>query len=86
MSDFNFERKDTLTIMDGMVVRYQSGEGYFEVSASRNGVHVFNLPRITTEQELERAVNIIKRAYLQHCQLLKNGSTFSEEEVSARMI
>jgi len=69
-----FTRKDTPTIMDGMVVRYRCGD--FEINASRNGVSVNGSPLMTEIKTLNDVIETIRRAFLQFKQLEPNAESF----------
>jgi hypothetical protein len=63
--EMEFLRKDTSTIMDGMVVRYQCGG--FEINTSRNGVSTHGaMPIIHHQDDLDIVVEYLKRAFRQH--------------------
>jgi hypothetical protein len=63
-----FEREDTPTIMDGLVVRYRCGS--FEINASRNGVSSFDfMPLIRDQEELDVVIEYLRRAFRQYVQL-----------------
>lgn len=74
-----FTRKDTPTIMDGMVVRYRCGN--FEINASRNGISTQgSLPMVWREEDLEVLLDHLRRAFDQYARLSSGyESTFREE-------
>lgn len=67
-----FSRKDTATIMDGMVIRYKCGD--FEINASRNGVSTNGfMPMIEHQGDLEVVFEYMRRAFRQYVQLRPNA-------------
>ena len=70
-----FTRKDTPTIMDGMVVRYRCGD--FEISASRNGVSINIdgwMPLMKNQADLDVIIEYLRRAFRQYVQLAPNSN------------
>lgn len=66
-----FEREDTPTIMDGVVVRYKFGA--FEISASRNGLMVQGGSSLIDDYgDLQMVIEYLHRAFRQHNCLSKN--------------
>lgn len=76
-------RKDTPTIMDGLVVRYYFGTQGFEINASRNGVSTNDgLLVIRKEETLEEVIKYFRRAFAQHKNLEKFDEALTEEQLS----
>lgn len=79
-----FERKDTPTIMDGMVVRYQrtaSGYNDLEISASRNKVHVAGCLDIHSRSLLMETIQTLATAFVQYQELAPNsGALYNRRE------
>jgi hypothetical protein len=71
-----FTRKDTPSIMDGMVVRYRQGGA--EISASRNGVNI-HLTGADAQGTLDTVIEYLRRAFRQYVQLKMVGEPFPEE-------
>jgi hypothetical protein len=66
-----FTRKDTPTIMDGMVVRYQIRD--FEINVSRNGISTDGpMPLVRRVDDLDVVIEYFRRAFLQFRQLEPN--------------
>ena len=71
-----FIRRDTPTIMDGEVVRYECGN--FEINASRNGVSTNGfMPMIKNQEDLEVIFEYFRRAFRQYLQLRPNADRLS---------
>lgn len=78
-----FERRDTPTIMDGVVVRYQEGQDHRagEISASRNKVLITGDINIRSRAKLGEVLQTICQAFLQYEHLEPNRvRVFSREE------
>ncbi len=72
----SFYRSDNHTIMSGLVVRYKvlCDSCYGEISASRDGVLVCNLPHLTNIQEVLDVQRVIGKAYEQYGYLYEGGN------------
>lgn len=70
-------RKDTPTIMSGLVVRYRWFEASAnepEVNASRDGVSIGGAWPVMTDDEICAVVEILNLARAQHHAIAKSGS------------
>lgn len=63
-----FDRQDTPTVMDGLVVRYELVSDVYdgEISASRNGVGILGRWPIMTTEQVVAFEETIARARVQH--------------------
>ena len=70
----SFERKDTATVMDGMVVRYQREHpgGESEISASRNKVLVAGDLSIHSRSLLAETIETLCKAFVHYEHLQPN--------------
>ena len=73
-----FNRVDTPTIMDGMVVRYRHGGA--EISASRDGVSI-HLDGLTNIETLRAVEHCILRAFRQYYELAHGNAPLTEEAI-----
>ena len=74
-----FTRKDTATVMDGMVVRYKCD--YFEINASRKGVSTDGcMPLIRDLYDLDTVREYLHRAFLQYGALSSRNDPLPESE------
>lgn len=74
-----FFRYDTHTIMSGLVIRYAvfPSDDARQISASREGVLVSNLPHLTNIQEVLDVQRVIARAYEQYSLLYSNRGCYA---------
>lgn len=76
-----FERKDTPTIQDGIVVRYTCGP--LEISASRNGVCIStDYGMMFTDRDCpEEIFECLRRAHAQYVQLRRGGTPWTQADL-----
>lgn len=80
-----FTRKDTPTIQDGLVVRYQlepDSPGGGEISASRNGVCISGYFPTMSEEMVQEFLDTLYKALVQH-RSIRNTSTALSERTSS---
>jgi hypothetical protein len=79
-----FERRDTATIMDGMVVRYRGKVHYVnapKISASRNCVMVSGHLEIYTHDDMCDVHEVLRTAWEQHRRLRSGRDPWTEAEL-----